>query len=471
MSRGVLDSAWPYFIAAAVLLLAAVVTQFRIDIPSRRAAPTTELRALRDRDDLNVVFLLVDTLRADRLGIYGYERATSPNIDALAEYGVVMERVVAQSSWTKTSMASLWTGTHPINNRILRFSDVLPDAAVMPAELFSAAGFRTVGLWRNGWVEPNFGFSQGFDVYMRPAPGAARARVHRRTRSPHPLVGTDEDMTIAATDFLEQFGQDRFFLYLHYMDLHQYVYDEDSAIFGTSYSDAYDQALRWTDKLIGVLVAHLEQLDVLDRTLVVIASDHGEAFQEHGFEGHARNLYEEVTHVPLILIPPFLLEPGVRVETTISNADLWPTLLDIVGLPAMESADGVSMLPLILRAGGARPEGPTEDLERPVFAQLALGWGNVRSEPRPIAAVTWGDMRGIARLDRSDRFELYDHRDDPEEAHDLYAERPEAAKLLQALLSEYVSGAKSTWGETREQVEVDELRFNQLRALGYEIKP
>jgi arylsulfatase A-like enzyme len=181
-------------------------------------------------------------------------------------------------------------------------------------------------------------------------------------------------------------------------------------------------------------------------------------------------LYEEVTHVPLILIPPFLLEPGIRVETTISNADLWPTLLDIVGLPALESADGVSMLPLILEAGGEVPETPTEGLARPVFAQLAVGWGNARTEPRPIASVTWAGMRGITRLDRPDRFELYDREADPKEANDLFSEHPEVAEPLRVLLSDYASEAKSIWGETREQIEVGELRLNQLRALGYEVR-
>jgi arylsulfatase A-like enzyme len=471
MSRGVLDAAWPYFALAGVLAAIAVATQFRLETPSREVAPVAALLELREREDLNVVFLLVDTLRADRLGIYGYERATSPNIDALARYGIVFDRVVAQSSWTKTSMASLWTGTHPINNGILRYNHVLPPEAVLPAEIFRAAGFRTVGLWRNGWVEPNFGFAQGFDTYVRPAPGALRAEMQRRTRSPHPLIGTDEDLTIAALDFLERFGQQRFFLYLHYMDLHQYVYDEQSAVFGTSYSDAYDQSLHWTDRLIGTLVLGLERLDVLDRTLVVIASDHGEAFLEHRYEGHARNLYEEVTHVPLILLPPFLLEPGVRVGTTISNADVWPTLLNIAGLPPLPSADGASMLPLVLEAGGEPPGPDARRLERPVFGQLARGWGTPKTGDRPMVAVTWQGKRLIVHLDRPEQSELYDRSLDPGETNDLYASDPQAAEPLRALVEQYTAEAKPAWGAPPGEVELDELRLNQLRALGYVINP
>src|SRR5258705_11354817 len=137
------------------------------------------------------------------------------------------------------------------------------------------------------------------------------------------------------------------------MDVQHIVYYESSAIFGTSYSDIYDQSIHWVDHLIGALFDELERLDLLSRTIVVIAADHGEAFLEHGREGHAQDLYGEVTHVPLIIIPPFLLEPGVRVHATVSNADLWPTLLELVGLPPLPGADGRSLVPLVLAAAGA----------------------------------------------------------------------------------------------------------------------
>jgi len=471
MARGFLDSPWPYFVAAGALVALAVASQFEIRAPSRKKAPVERLVELREREDLNVVFLLIDTLRADRLGTYGYERPTSTTIDDLARYGIVFENVVSQSSWTKTSMASLWTATHPINNGILRYNHVLPDEAVMPAELFQNAGFRTVGLWRNGWVEPNFGFAQGFDVYVRPSPGAARARMQRKSHTPEAaLTGSDEELTISAVDFLEQFGQERFFLYLHYMDIHQYVYDEQAAIFGTSYSDAYDQAIHWTDRLVGSLISKLDAVGVLDRTLVVIASDHGEAFREHGFEGHARNLYQEVVNVPFIVLPPFLLEPGVRVRETISNADIWPTLLDIVGLPPLPGADGRSMLPLVLKAGGAPNPPSTEGLARPVFGHITRGWGNPKAPARPLVSVTHDGKRLMADLDDAGKVEFYDRVADPGESHDLWDERRDEAQALRDLVARYENEAQSPWGVAPAEVELDELRLNHLRALGYVIR-
>jgi arylsulfatase A-like enzyme len=474
VARRLLDSPVAYYALAALLLAAAIASQFELHVPSRRVEPVEKLLELRERGDLNIVFLLIDTLRADRLGTYGYARPTSPEIDAAAAYGIVFEDVVAQSSWTKTSMASLWTATYPIHNGILRYGHVIPEAAVMPAELLRDAGYRTAGLWRNGWVEANFGFAQGFESYVRPAIGRERMRVHRESRTPEPIAGTDEDLTISATGFLERFGEQRFFLYLHYMDVHQYVYDDSAAIFGTSYSDIYDQSIHWVDRLVGVLLGELERLDLLKRTIVVIAADHGEAFLEHGREGHAQDLHNEVTHVPLIILPPFLLEPGIRVRATVSNVDLWPTLLDLVGLPPLPGADGRSLVPLVLAAGGSRaPEAErAEQLERPVFAQLVRGWGRPQvKHPATLVSVTDRNHRLLATLGGKARAELFDRAADPTEQRDLSASDPDTAARLRALVDDYAKDTHTPWHTAPREVELDELRLNHLRALGYVIEP
>ena len=166
--------------------------------------------------------------------------------------------------------------------------------------------------------------------------------------------------------------------------------------------------------LLTALLARLEERDLLSRTLVVIASDHGEAFLEHGFEGHARNLYDEVTRVPWILLPPFLLEPGIRVPGTVSNVDIWPTLLDLLGLPPLPGADGRSQLPRVLAAAGVE-EGGEAPPERPVFAQLDRGWGRPGAEDLPnLVSVTHAGRRLIAALGGGRPDELYDRVATPE---------------------------------------------------------
>jgi arylsulfatase A-like enzyme len=312
-------------------------------------------------------------------------------------------------------------------------------------------------------VEPNFGFAQGFETYLRPSIGRERVLIHRESRSEEPLAGSDEDLTISALGFLEKFGDQRFFLYLHYMDVHQYVYDEEAAIFGTGYSDIYDQAIHWTDRLIGVLLQKLEDMDLLRRTIVVIASDHGEAFLEHGHEGHARDLYAEVARVPLIILPPFLLDPGIRVGATVSNADIWPTVLELVGLPPLPGADGRSLLPLIL--------GEEREPERPVFAQLSRGWGSPRSKrSTSLVSVTDRGKRLIAVLGSDAAPELYDRAADPTEQRNLAASDPDTTARMRGWVDGYAADPRAPWGVAADEVELDELRLNQLRALGYAVE-
>ncbi len=171
MAKRLIDQRWPWILAAvaiAIVFLSTSVEFHRpVDWDERPVGSVEDILELRDRTDLNVLFVLIDTLRADRLGSYGYERDTSPQLDRLARSGVRFGRHLAQASWTKASMASLWTGLYPARTGITRYNHVLPDEAMMPAEILRSSGFRTAGIYRNGWVAPTFGFGQGFEVYQK----------------------------------------------------------------------------------------------------------------------------------------------------------------------------------------------------------------------------------------------------------------------------------------------------------------
>ncbi len=167
---------------AIVCVLALVCGCGATDEPRDRGT-LEDVRTLHERTDLNVLFILVDTLRADRLGAYGYERDTSPVIDELARTGVRFAHHVSQSSWTKCSMASLWTGVYPNRTGVLHAQHGIPESAVLPAEIFREAGYRTAAIWRNGWIAPNFGFAQGFEIYLSPAGGMVP---DPRRRAPSP---------------------------------------------------------------------------------------------------------------------------------------------------------------------------------------------------------------------------------------------------------------------------------------------
>jgi len=464
--RTLLNSRKAWLAAAALLVGLAVLSQVRVVESRRPAGRIADLASLREREDVNVLFILIDTLRADRLSAYGYERPTSPGLDALAATGIRFARVEAQSSWTKCSMASLWTGLYPRRSGILRFDHALPDAAILASERFQEAGFRTAGIIRNGWVAPNFGFGQGFDLYMRPTPSRTPEKVQRAVRGGHALRGTDLDATEAALEFLRASGEERFLLYVHYMDVHQYLYDQVAAglRFGTSYSDAYDSSIHWVDRHVGRLLGELDDLDLARRTVVVVASDHGEGFYEHGHEGHARTLYREVTHVPLFLGLPFRLEEPLVVDALVRNVDIWPTVLDLLGLESLPATDGQSLVPLIeASASGA----PTEDFA-PEYARAYLdrNWGRTDREPDPLLSIRSGRERLVLPLADPARAELYDHESDPTEQHDIAAQATERAERLGALAQEPL--AAGPWGDSP-RIEIDGFRLEQLRALGYAV--
>jgi len=467
--KQLLAQRWPWLVAAGVLVVAYLFSTFvEIQLPGdwdrRPRGSAEDIARLRERGDLNVLFILIDTLRAERLGSYGYERNTSPLLDRLAHSGVRFERHLAQSSWTKSSMASLWTGLYPARTGITRYDHVLPDAARMPAEILREAGFQTVGLYRNGWVEPEFGFGQGFEVYQHPIPKPLPPTV-RRENPTLSEKGSDESAIEAAREFLRVGGQQRWFLYLHLMDLHEYVYDAESALFGASYSDIYDNSIRWTDGTIELLLESLSASGYLENTLVAVASDHGEAFLERGFEGHAREVYRESTEVPFLLSFPFRLEPGIVVEARTRNVDVWPTIFDLLGLEPPQEIDGRSRLPDIL---SSLSEGGPDGAGRTAIVDLDQSWGRRGSDPLPAIAVVEDTFRYV-RAERPEgrREELFDARDDPRELHDLADEQPETLERLRAVADDYYE-TEPSWGEAPTR-ELDELELNLLRALGYRL--
>jgi arylsulfatase A-like enzyme len=457
---------WPWFVAAVVIVLVFLSTFVRVRVPGdwdpRPRGTVEDIAKLRSRKDVNLLFIVIDTLRADRLGMYGYARDTSPTLDRFAATGVRFDRHLAQSSWTKTSMASLWTGLLPSHTGIMRFDHVLPQDAVMPAEILKAAGFQTIGLYRNGWVAPTFGFDQGFETYLRPVapPLAPGIRRENPTLSD---AGTDEATVAAALEFLHLRGHERWFLYMHMMDVHEYLYDEESALFGVHYSDVYDNSVRWTDGVLETLLSSLGEQGYLENTVIVITSDHGEAFGEHGFEGHARKLYREVTEIPLLILFPFRLDPGVVIETRTQSVDVWPTVLDLFGL-SLPGADGRSRLPEIL--GQARGE-PTQDGEHAI-AHLDQTWGRPSEPARPTVSVSEGPLRYI-RIEQEGMVleQLFDAEKDPAEMRDRANERPDDVARLSKAADTYLE-KQPAWGAAPTR-ELSELELSHLRALGYAI--
>jgi len=454
---------------AVILYLTGILNVEFTNADPRPKGNAYDIEALKRRDDVNVLFILTDTLRADRLSAYGYDRETSPTFDYMASTGIRFGRHLAQSSWTKCSMASLWTGLYPQRTGVIRSAHGLPEEAVMPAEIFLEAGFRTAGIWRNGWVAPNFGFGQGFEVYERPAPTPVGPGV--RVENPHiKIEGTDNDVVKSTVEFLRIHGRERWFLYVHLMDIHQYLYDENTALFGSTYSDIYDNSIRHTDDIIGQLLTHLVDRGLLEKTLVIMAADHGEAFSERGIEGHAREVFRETTEVPFVIGFPFRLDPGAVVETRTRNVDIWPTILELMGLPALPDTDGRSLVREIFASVLGQPV----DDASIGFSHLERGWGRDEHPSRPAVAVTkvmyrYVLQKGTGAPADPDIESLFDASNDVLEHTNVLEKEPEVASELRQLAAEYFELPPPPWGSGATNVEIDEMEANQLRALGYAI--
>lgn len=431
-----------------------------LHFPARPTGTRADIAKLSQRHDTNVVFILIDTLRKDHLSSYGYRRKTSPYMDRFASTGVRFANDDSQSTWTKCSMASLWTSTYPTTNGVTRKEDALPPAVHMPAEIIKADGFTTAGLYRNGWVEPKFGFGQGFDVYVKPPVDASVIRRIHRTASEGPkLAGSDWDVTTSAREFLRSHRHQRFFLYLHYMDVHQYVTETKSAIFGSSHMDSYDNAINWVDRNVADVVSELENLGIMDKTIVVIAADHGEAFGEHGTEGHAQNVYKEVDEVPLIFMFPFFLKPGVVIKAPIENVDIMPTILDLLGLPIPAGSQGHSLVGLMAGTEKGNPH-------RIQHTFLDRTWGN-DLPPNPMVSIQEGNYRLITYASGKVPPQLFNDAKDPRETVNLASQEPARVAAMEPPAKQIFAGTKPPWGAAPEKVSISQMEMNMLRALGY----
>jgi len=428
------------------------------------SVPPQEIRArLSATGSPNLVLIVVDTLRADFLSPYGFEQDTSPELARWADQGVLFERVRSQSSWTKMSVASIMTSLWPRSHGIREARDGLGEEAVTLAEVLKAAGYVTYGVQTNGWLHQSFGFHQGFDRYMFPK-GGGSARLGRPTRWAHAdRVVEESERLIGQRDPAKPF-----FLYLHFMDVHEYAAPPSYKTFGTDTKGAYLAAIRWVDEAIARIRRQIESAGLADRTLLVLAADHGETFGEHGIHGHARNVLTPVLWVPLILRFPFTVEPSVRVTSQVRNLDLAPTLLDLLGIPIPAGFQGRSLLPLV--AGGR------SEPDRPSFAALGVPLFRDASVQRSVNDGAWTYARNARPPeDDPEAYEgravapgaefLFDRRVDPGENVNLVRLEAAQAARLRALLDEHWAGSGE--GVAERGVRIDPGIADRLRAMGY----
>ena len=322
----------------------------------------------------NVLIYMIDTLRADRLGIYGYDKPTSPNLDALAEDGVVFSHALAQSSWTRPSVASLLTGLHPRSHGVNTRADALSETATTVATALGEAGYQTAAFVTNGNVSPTYGFDLGFDDFSYLG--------ERRSREVHVQSDVVNERVFV---WLENRDTTRpFFLYVHATDPHDPYAPRnpfrDRFIEAPRYPDRialrmlredppaaaeipdvarelsalYDAEIAFNDHQLGLLLEDLKARGLYDSTIVLVVSDHGEEFRDHDDWGHGRTLYAEQLRVPFVLKLPRQAFAGRVIDAVAQHVDAMPTIIDLVGAPPVASAQGRSLRPAIHGTPAAR---------------------------------------------------------------------------------------------------------------------
>ncbi|MEQ8766968.1 MAG: sulfatase [Planctomycetota bacterium] len=435
----------------------------RIETVVRHAAPRA-----RPNETPNVLVILVDTLRADHLGCYGYPRPTSPTLDRLAARGIRFERCLAQSSWTLPSVASLMTGLHPPAHGVVDAASGLQIARGVEtmAERLSAAGFTTAAFSANFLVGPAGGFDRGFERFEA-LPFASAESLNRSVRA-----------------WLDEVGSHPFFGYVHYYDPHlpyaapapktrRFVPEEEqalgrldevierfhqvaqeAALFADRLTirdeveghlqvgegeivisrwlrdrliDLYDAEIRYWDDQLAELLEGLAARGLMDRTWLIITSDHGEAFGEHGYLAHGQTLYDELVRVPLIIVPP-RSQSGFVETQAVEMTDIAPTVLSLLGRTVPET----------WRARPLKVDSPERGARRPAFSFVSA---RVREPgeagPSYHELTATSDARWKAIEHEEGRLELYDVASDPGELEDVAKSEAKRAEERRAALERW----------------------------------
>ena len=388
-----------------------------------------------------MLLITVDTLRADRLGSYGYKAAKTPVLDALAASGVRFADASAHAPLTHPSHAAILTGRYPGAFGIrLNGMDPLPAEATTLAERMKAAGYRTGAVVASVVLDQGHGLSQGFDDYDDAIAGPVRT-----TMAMADLQRNAGQVTAAATQWIRQ-QRGRWFLWVHYYDPHL-PYDAPAKYAGAAAGRPYDAEVAYVDAEIGSLLESVDRT----RTTIVMTSDHGEALGEHGEPDHGFFLYDATLRVPLIVAGPDI-KPRV-VSEQVRSIDIAPTVAALAGA-SWETHDTAGESLTALLGGGTRAEVPISIAES-WYPRLHFGWSELRS-----ARV--GEWKFIA----APTPELYDLRTDGGELKNVIANRGQVAGRLGADMQRVTSRFAQTASRSPSP-QPDAATIERLQALGY----
>ena len=438
----------------------------------------------------NIILIILDTLRADALGCYGYRRQTSPNIDKLVEdpHTVLFENAFSTAPWTFPSHKSLFTSRH-LNLNLHYGEGRLFDRETTLAEVLHKAGYNTIGVTGGAWLSHKLGMAQGFDSYYE-------ADIYLRAKV--------DEIYEKVADWLDRRRANSFFLLFHTYENHvPYTrttfargldkgrippasaasFDDSSekirSLIYTATDEEqeyiralYDGTVLEADRYVQKLLDKLSSLNLLKNTVIIITSDHGEEFWEHHPLGamHGQSLYQEMLHVPLIIYLPHIKPPQQVIKTPVSLIDLFPTIVDLVGVRDFDknSIMGVSLLPLI--------KGKSDYHNYPLFAEVKDKGTNLS-----LQAIIMNGHKYILSLNEKKEFffkglkiaikdeELFDLTSDKGERKNLIEQKKELTKRMREALQRFIEQNKGLLfpPNVKENIMMDEELVKRLKALGY----
>ena len=479
---------------------------------------------------MHVILYVLDALRADHLGCYGYARPTSPAIDALARDGAVFERCYTPATWTRPVAASILTGVYPAVHRARRRDEVLAVDITHLPEVLREAGFRTCAFCAMGNLAGRMGFSRGFDEYrdLFRDPDIIAKRPHADGRDELMMLDDGRDIALPTAEDINnrllpwiEDNRDRdTFSFVWSVDTHiPYSAPNEFRIFcGNAAAgrrvtrsdlrgagpgdrrclvDSYDEEVLHADHCIGTLVGRLRSLDVYDSTLLLITSDHGEAFHEHHVYGHGHAPYEEVARVPLVVKSVSSAHAGSRIDALVELLDIFPTVLAAAGCRPDEKLgsqlQGHSLLPLLAGETAMVREHVFSDTQALAvhnrYLSVRLGnWKYMKAVPpdrsgaglldtvrhvlkqRLMLRIIRRPRHFLMNYFRRDRSVLFDLESDPEEKNDVSHRHPDVRDRLAAALAEWVRDNEKIAHDvpvTAPVCEEDEEVKRQLKKLGY----
>ncbi|OPL17797.1 MAG: hypothetical protein AVO35_07925 [Candidatus Aegiribacteria sp. MLS_C] len=407
-----------------------------------------------------IVVVIIDTLRADHLGCYGYERDTSPVIDSLAGEGTIWRDCQAQAPWTLPATATILTGLTPREHGTGRRNgvDYVLDSEVPTfVTILADAGYSTFGVFNVALLSERMGFARGFDCYSCDDCGVYRAaetvdeflRWLEERDDPEPFLAVVHIFDVHQPYDPPEPYDDMFLP----GDTLQQVYWEiseggiDHPEHAEHFVARYDGGIRWVDTQLGRLFAGLRSGGLADGVVVILTADHGEEFLEHGWVGHGGSFFQEVLHVPLVMSGPGIGR-GREVGTTVGQMDIMPTILSLCSVEVPDGLPGTDLL------------GSSSGEDRIIPASSASFTGSM-SGYAPLTEVRFGRMKGIlTRRGSTDRYVMYDLLEDPGEQSPLRADSA-MVRLLDIRMTTPMLYEPLRAGD------LDEGSRSALEALGY----